>query len=97
MRHRISILIIMVLIVGCGGYNTGINHKAEKGFIKFSGNTLDIKVSIDSGPQFTIDVEVDQYELMPGKHSVQVFRNNQLIVDRIIIIDNQTTFELEVQ
>ena len=97
MIHRISILIFMLLIVGCGGYNTGINQKAEKGFIKFSGNTLDITVSIDNGPQFTIDVGVDQYELLPGKHMVKVFRNNQLIIDRIIIIDNQSTFELEVQ
>lgn len=97
MKHCIQIIIIIALIVGCGGYNTGTIQKAEKGFIKFSGNTFDIKVSIDNGTQFAIEKTVDQYELTPGKHFVKVYRDNKLLVDRVIIIDNQTTFEIEVQ
>ena len=96
MKKIIQLILFATIIVGCGGYNTGIIQKAEKGFIKFSGNTLDATVSIDNGKEIKILQTIDQYEIKPGKHTIQVFKNNKQVVNRIIIVDNQTIFEVDV-
>jgi hypothetical protein len=36
------------------------------------------------------------YEVKPGRHAVKVYRNNELVVDRTVIVDNQTTFEVDI-
>lgn len=89
--------ILAMTVVACGGYNTGTIQKTEKGFLKFTGNTKGIMISIDDGDRFEFDPKIDLYEVKPGKHSIKVYRTSQIIVDRVIIVDNQTIFELEVQ
>jgi hypothetical protein len=84
------------ILTSCGGYNTGILQKTEKGFIKFSGNTVGMSISLDDGARFTKDEKVDLIELKPGKHTVKVFRDETLMINRIIIIENQNTVEIEV-
>jgi len=51
---------------------------------------------VDGGSRFVFDQKIDMYKVQPGRHTVQVFRNNQVIVDRTIIVDNHTTFEIDV-
>ena len=97
MKLFIQALIVMTLMVGCGGYNTGTIQKSEKGFLKFSGDTFRIMISIDDGTPFSKDPQVELYELNPGKHIVKVLRDSEIIVNRQIIIDNQTIFEIEVK
>ncbi len=53
-------------------------------------------ISVDDGTQFSYDVKIDLYEVKPGRHTIKVYRNNQPIVDRVVIVDNQTTLEIEV-
>jgi len=97
MKTLIAALIFSFTLISCGGgYTTGVIQKSEKGFLKFVGNKEAIMISVDNGTQFPYDKKIDLYEVKPGKHAVKVYRNNQIVVDRTVIVDNQTTFEIEV-
>ena len=97
MKLIIAVVIISLTFISCGGgYTTGTIQKAEKGSLKFTGNTQGISISIDNATQIAYDPKIELYELKPGKHAVKIFRNNQIIVDRVVIVDNHTTFEIDV-
>jgi hypothetical protein len=95
MKGVIAALFLSVTLISCGGYTSGTIQKAEKGFLKFSGNKEAIMISVDDGAPFPYDLKIDAYEVKPGRHTIKIFRNNQIIVDRTIVVDNQTTFEIE--
>ena len=90
------ILVLVFILTSCGGYNTGVTQKDYKGYIKFTGNVAGVSVEINSGSQFELNPEIERYELKPGQYKVKVFRGENVIVDRTIIIDAQTTYEVEV-
>jgi hypothetical protein len=96
MQLKIIILVAALILTSCGGYNTGVVQKDHKGFIKFTGNTTGVSVEINSESKFELDPETEVYELYPGQYNVKVYRNNNLVVDRTIIIEGETTYEIEV-
>jgi hypothetical protein len=96
MKLKIIFIFTAIILTSCGGYNTGVLQKDHKGFIKFTGNTSSVSVEINSGSKFALDPETETYELYPGQYNVKVYRNNNLVVDRIIIIESETTYEIEV-
>ncbi len=95
MKLIIGILTASIALMSCGGYTTGTIQKAEKSFLKFTGRMQGTTISVDDGAQFAFDPKIELYEVKPGKHGIKIFRNNQIIVDRVVIVDNQTTFEIE--
>lgn len=96
MKEFLALLVFTILFSSCGGYNTGVMEKESAGYIKFLGNISNASVEIDQSSQFNINPETDLYKLNPGKHIVKVYRNNNLVVERIIIIQSQNTIEVEV-
>jgi hypothetical protein len=96
MKAVIAALIIVLAFASCGGYTTGTIQKSEKGFLKFEGNKEAVMISVDDGTRFPYDIKTDLYEVKPGKHTIKVYRGDKIVVDRIIIVDNQTIFEIEV-
>jgi len=96
MKRILVTVLLSMLFAACGGYNEGIVQRSEKGFIKFTGNTAQIVLKIDDGTPFQYDKENPVYQVKVGKHTVQVIRNDEVIVNRTVIIDNQTTMEIEV-
>lgn len=96
MKTIIVALILSVTLISCGGYTTGTIQRAEKGFLKFTGNREAIMISVDHGTPFHYDVKLDLYEVNPGKHTIEVYRDSKIIVNRTIVVANQTTFEIEV-
>jgi outer membrane usher protein FimD/PapC len=90
------ILVAIFILVSCGGYNTGVTLKDNKGYIHFTGNLSGASVEINSETKFDLNTEIEQYELNPGQYNVKVYRNNNIVVDRTIIVDSQTTYEIEV-
>jgi hypothetical protein len=96
MQLKIIFLLTAIILISCGGYNTGVLQKDHKGFIKFTGNTTNVSVEINSESKFELDPETELYELYPGQYNIKVYRNNNLVVDRIIIIEGETTYEIEV-
>lgn len=96
MKRIFIAVLISALFAACGGYNEGVVQKSEKGFLKFTGKTTQIIIRIDGGTPFNYDIKNPLYQVKPGKHAVQVIRNNEIIVDRTVFVDNQTTLEIEV-
>jgi len=98
----IPIFIVCLVFCACsGGYVESVTQKSEKGFLKFTGNTQSVTVSIDGKDAFPLVPAKDSdkevvYEVKPGNHRVTVFRNNQMIVDRTVYVDNQVTMEINI-
>ena len=106
MKKVIFLLLVMTFIYACG-YQEGIVQKAERSYLKFSGNIENASVEIDNMAPFTITArgasengesktENKVYQLLPGKHSLKIYRNGNLIVNRILILENQTTIEVTI-
>ena len=96
MKIFILLIIPVLLFVSCGGYKTGVLEKENSGFIKFTGNTANAVVEIEDLIEFTINPETELYKLKPGKYTVRVFRGDNLLVERIIIIQAPNIIELEI-
>jgi hypothetical protein len=86
----------IIILTSCGGYKTGVLEKESSGFIKFIGNITDVTVEVGESIQFTINPQTELYKLTPGKHTVKVYRNNNLVIERIVIIQTGNTIELEI-
>ncbi len=99
MKYILSIISLALLLgfSGCG-YKEGVATAAQKSYIYFSGNTNNIKVSIDSGEKFDVKSgETDQYGVKPGKHIVEVYRNGAVVVKREVFISDGIAKEIEIQ
>jgi hypothetical protein len=97
MKIIFAVLVFSATFFACGGgYTSSTVIRVEKGFLKFTGNTESVIISVDDQPQFAYDPKIDLYEVKPGRHIVKIQRNKLIIVNRIIIVDNQTTVEIDV-
>jgi len=96
MKYLAILFLISFRLISCGGYNEVVLLKADNGFIKFVGNTNAISIVIDDGKEMLLNNEIDVYQVSPGKHKVEIFRNSQLLVKRTVIIDTQTTMEIQI-
>jgi len=99
MRKFCLSVICAVFLISCG-YQTGVIQKAEKGYIQFSGDWSmgEVIVKIDDREPIVPNPSDKKilYEITPGKHSIQIVRNNKLVVDRMIFLDSQATYEVEI-
>ena len=92
-------------------YYSGTVQREEKSFLRFIGNTENVTVSIDSGKSFNLRKEhgstpitsgwqsglrYNIYEIPHGKHKLKIYRNNTLIVNRIIFIEDHATMEISI-
>ena len=96
MSRLFIVVLLTALFAACGGYNEGVVQKSEKGFLKFTGRTTQIVIKIDDGTPFAYDIKNPLYQVKPGKHVVQVIRNDEIVVNRTVFVDNQVTLEIEV-
>jgi len=88
------ISIIFLLFVGCA-YNTGTIQRAEKSYLQFLGNTEGVSVIIDENDAFGLTTAKDTlYQLNHGKHTLKIYRNNNLIIDRNIFLEDHGTMEI---
>lgn len=82
------------------GYQTGVVQKTGVGYLQFSGawDADEITVQVDDGQPFklrTFDTAT-LFETTPGKHSLKVLRGEKTVVDRIIFLESQATFEVKI-
>ena len=90
-------LLTVFLFSGCG-YKEGVATATQKSYLYFSGNTLDAQVSIDGGERFSVKTgQNNQYSLKPGKHLIEVYRNDAIVVQREIYLGDGIAKEIEVQ
>jgi hypothetical protein len=90
--------IIAALTFSACGYKEGVATGEQKAHLYFTGDTKNILVSIDKGEKFSVKEGRDNlYNIKPGKHLVEVYKDNQLIVKREIFISDGVSKEIEVQ
>lgn len=98
MRHSIitSCVIATIFFSGCG-YKEGIATPDRMSYLYFSGNTENVLVSIDNGAQFSVMPGRDnQYQIKPGKHSIRVYKEGILVVERDVYIGDGVAKEIGV-
>ena len=98
---KVILLLLGILILHACGYQEGIVQKEGKSFIKFAGNLENVPVQIDDMNQFVLKSgsksgadDNKLYQVSQGKHSIKVYRDGNLIVNRILFLDNQATAEV---
>ena len=66
--------------------------------MKFIGNSDGVSVLIDDDNSFKLAGTIENkdmiYQLTHGKHKLKVFRNNNLISNRIIFLEDNGTMEI---
>lgn len=97
MKRLICLFLIVFSLQACG-YTEGTLQRSEKSYLQFTGNTAHISVQIDDRQPFTVagSAAKSLYQVPPGKHSLKVYRDGRLVVDRILLLDNQTTMEVQI-
>ncbi len=99
MKYILSIisLVLLLSISGCG-YKEGVATAAQKSYLYFSGNTDNIRVSIDGGEKFSVkEGQNNQYGIKPGKHLIEVYRDGAIIVKREVFVSDGIAKEIEIQ
>ncbi len=90
-------LIASIFLSGCG-YKEGVVTATQKSYLYFTGNTNDTVVSVDGGKKFNIKTGANnQYAVKPGKHLVEVYKDNRLIIKREVFISDGISKEIEVK
>ena len=93
----ITAFIAMIGITGCG-YKEGVVTPDQKAYLYFSGNVTDVKVSVDNSKGFQVEEGKNhQYKINPGKHTVKIYRGNEMIINRDIFVSDGVGKEIEVQ
>lgn len=92
----IMTFISILSLSGCG-YKEGVVSSEGKSYVYFTGNTNGVHVSIDGGQPFKVESgKNNQYSLKPGKHLIEVIRNNSTIVKREIYLGDEVAKEIGV-
>jgi len=90
-------LVTTMFLSGCGS-KEGVITATQKSYLYFTGNVNHTMVSVDNGEKFNIKSgKNNQYSINPGKHLVQVYKDNNLIIKREIFIGDSVAKEIEVQ
>lgn len=99
---NILCLLIVLLLGGCvKGVKTEVVHKEEFSYLKFTGSLDSALVVIDDGKyNFNFSESKSKretlYKVDNGKHRIQVYKNNNLIIDRLIFLENHVTTEVNI-
>lgn len=106
MRKGLAVVFACLVLSGCG-YQEGVVQKAERSFLRFTGNWSNATVQIDAMPAIELkppgaydDPKASPnntlYQVYPGTHRVVVTRGGTVVVDRVVVLDNQVTMEIQI-
>jgi len=91
---RITIIgLLTTLLFGCA-YHSSTILKADASYLQFAGNVGGVTVVIDD-TSFELSTEKNPlYQIENGKHYVKIYRNNEIIIDRVIFLADKETMEI---
>ena len=106
MIKGLLVVLASVFLSACG-YQEGAIQRAERSYLKFTGNWPNAIVQVDSMQPFELKSPASSsdpkaspdntlYQLSPGKHRVTVTRGGSVVVDRVLILENQVTMEVQI-
>ena len=109
-KKAILAAVTFLLLVGCG-YHEGVIQEDRKSYLWFTGETESAVVILDDSERFElepshyIDSETGErktsrklihYQIAPGKHRIVVKKNDHVVVDRVVIIGDGITKEIQI-
>ncbi|MEW6739383.1 MAG: hypothetical protein AB1325_05690 [Nitrospirota bacterium] len=110
MKKIILIYFVLLFFLTSCGYKEGIVQKAEKSYLKFVGNWQNALVQIDDTTQFKLETfivstnetgttekkspEDKLYQLPPGKHTIKIYKDGIMVVNRLLLLENQAIMEV---
>ncbi len=92
------LLTVLALLnfAGCG-YREGTLVKDPVSYLWFTGNITQANVIIDDKKPFELTKEgLVYYQITPGTHRIIVKKGEEVVVDRVLIIGNETTKEIQI-
>lgn len=91
-------LVLPFMLSACGGYKAGVIIEKNTSYLVFSGNAKGAFYSVDNGDWIEIvgTGKNELYPLQTGKHKIQVKRDGVIVVDRVVLLSDQNTKEIEV-
>jgi hypothetical protein len=92
---KIALVLLLILSITACGYITGTVQRAERSSVMFSGNLEGVSVQIDDLEPFA-PLYRTHYHIPPGKHTLMAYRHGELVVKRVIYLENQVTTEVYV-
>lgn len=109
MKKALFIVCGVLLIVSCG-YKEGVIQRADRSYLSFTGNLDNVSVQLDNAEPFTLqsygvdsdgqrrhmNVNNKLYQVSPGKHTIKVYRDGQLVVNRILLLDTDVIKEVHI-
>lgn len=96
--------LLLFSIISCGYYE-GVVQPTPRSYVAFVGNTSGAVAVIDDAITLSLDKELQEmdgrektvlFQISPGKHKVIVTKMGQEVVNRIIIIADGATKEIQV-
>lgn len=93
---RISLMLLLLLgLAACGGYQAATIQKDEVSYVKFVGDWKGVTIHIDNLEPIQL-VDQNKYGLAPGKHTIKVFRGERLLLNRVLFISDQEVREVRI-
>lgn len=106
----VVVLLTMLFCLSACGFKEGVVMPDKKSYLWFSGKsdgvtvTIDEQTSFDLSPGYYVDSEGNKkskatpvhYEVDPGKHTIKLMRNGQVILERTLLLGNRMTAEIEI-
>jgi len=92
---RIPLMLLLLLLSACGGYQATTVQKDEVSYVKFVGDWKGVEVHIDNLEPIQL-ADQNKYGLAPGKHSIKVFRGERLLLNRVLFISDQEVREVRI-
>lgn len=100
MKRWVVVALCCCFFAGCGGYGEGVEQPAERSYLKFSGDLRNVMVKIDDrAPLSLAERGAGQsvvHRISPGTHRIKVYRADEVIMERILILENQVTREVQI-
>ncbi len=105
-RKLLLLFALLSVVVACG-YREGVIQKEPKSFLWLTGNVDQAVITIDEGqpiiltrytgthPEQSVE-DFRYYQVSPGKHRITAKKNNEIVVDRILIIGDGDIREIQI-
>lgn len=99
MNRIINIVVLFAaftILTGCG-YKEGVKNEAQKAYLYFTGNTQNVEIKVDDN-SFMLTKQMrpdDLFQITPGKHTVIAIRDNQVILQKDIYVNNGISKEIQ--
>lgn len=99
---KIFVVTVLVIITSaCSSYNTyssGSTTAEPVSYLYFTGNIENAEVSIDDDPTFIVTKSgvKQQYKVTPGKHTIVVSRQGNIVVKRSVLLGDGHEKEIQI-